>query len=148
MNTVGTKKALLVYTLADGKCLNCRVPIAFKQFQIDHITAQQTYLENGEAIDTRLANLACLCKSCNSEKQDKGLEFYNENAKAFINRVKLWAKDANDIRKVLKVTFKSYDNNTVNADVMNVLCDNYALENPSSKFARIHRNGIFWMPIN
>lgn len=146
MNDVGTKKAMLVYALSGCKCLGCNTKLAFNEFQLDHITAQQTYIEQGKAINHLLGNLATLCRTCNASKQANGIEFYSENVQSFLHRVAKWqasASNPNDIRSILKTPFKNIDGKKIDAKVMETVCDKYAMANPTTKFARIHKNGLF-----
>lgn len=146
MNDVGTKKAMVVYALANGKCLNCSRALAFNEFQLDHITAQQTSIENGEAIDNSLPNLACLCNTCNASKQKQGIEFYSKDVQKFFGKVFAWvnkAQNPNDLRHILKNDFVAFDKTKVTKAKVDSLCDAYAMANPKSKFARIHKQGIY-----
>jgi hypothetical protein len=149
MNDVGTKKAMLVYALFNGKCANfesCNTKLAFTEYQIDHITPRDAFLTQGKAIDHKLYNLAPLCKACNSSKQNKGIEFYSDKVQSFLNSINVWtskASNPNDIRTILKREHKGFFGGKVNKQVMDMLCDSYAKANPTSKFARIHKQGKF-----
>lgn len=148
MNTVGTKKAMLVWLLSNKACMACTVKLAFSnEFQIDHIEAQQTFIDNGMAIDTTISNLAALCKTCNSEKQNKGIEFYadkNTQAYKFILAFRNVSKGITDIRNLMKKPVRNVAGKVVTKQVLDAYCDAYAQKYSSSKFAKIHRQGKFY----
>lgn len=148
MNTVGTKKAMLIYLLADGKCMECRTAVQFKGFNVSHIIAQQTYIENEMAIDNRLTNLVCLCETCNKRMQNaNGFQYWNENIVTYINKRNkriAMASNPNDVRTILNIGIQSFEKKVIDKLIAERFCDNYAKENPSSKFAKIHKNGRFY----
>ena len=148
-NKIGTKKSFLDYMLADRKCLQCRVELSYNDFQIDHVTPKKYFLDNGLAIDSTLSNLACLCKRCNSAKGEKGIEFYGESQQKFIRLIADICGKENDIRNILREnTLPTFDGGNITAVDMTIICDDYAILNPTSKFAKLHRNGIFWISKN
>lgn len=148
MNTVGTKKAMLVWLLSDKACMVCKVKLSFSNdFQIDHVTPQQYFIDNGKAIDTNIANLACLCKTCNSAKQNKGIEFYaerNPQAYKFLLALQNTAKGITDIRNLMKSKVRNVAGKVITKQVLDGYCDAYAMKYNTSKFAKIHRQGMFY----
>lgn len=126
LNSVGSSKSMEVFIRYGKQCFNCTSALTFKTMQIEHIHAREladTYI-NGKANINESANLCCLCKSCNSMKATKSAsEFYS----------------AEKLAKLAKLSSYTIDKKQILA-----IGDEYAQANKSSKFARLHRNGLFW----
>jgi hypothetical protein len=125
-NTVGTSKCMEVYIRFGKKCFACEKPQTYKEAQIEHIHPRQLAdsYPNGKENINESANLCILCKSCNSSKfLQSASEFYT--AEKFATLVKL----------------QSY---TIDKQQILAIGDTYAMANPTSKFAKLHRSGLYW----
>lgn len=147
LSKLGTKKSFIIYLLNDGKCFECNVELQFNNFHASHIIPQQTYIAQGLPINNLLTNLVCLCPKCNLKmKTANGFEYWS---KAKVNWLKKRntqidkAENNNDVRSILKMNIKSFDGKVLTSLVMEKACDQYAIENPYGKFARIHKNGQY-----
>ena len=145
---VGSKKSAVVYLLFGMKCGLCNTKLAFlNEAQIEHITAQQTFVENGMAIDCSLGNLALACKTCNSEKGKNGIEFYaerNQKSYKFILTLQALTNGLTDLRQILKLNLRNIDGQLLTMKNVTAFCDGFAQRNLTIKFAYRHREGKFY----
>lgn len=126
LNTIGSTKSMEVWLRFGKACFACDKPQKFTEFQLEHIHPRElaeTY-PNGKANINESSNLCSLCKSCNSLKYLKSAsEFYS----------------AEKLAKLVKLQAVKLDSKLVL-----LAGDAYAKENPSGKFAKLHRGGLYW----
>ena len=148
MNTVGTKKAMIILMLSDGKCFDCGITIQFKGFNVSHIIPQKFYVDNALPINNELSNLVALCETCNKRMRDaNGWQYFSAEKIAYLelrNAQIARASNPNDVRTILNLGLLSTGNNKIDRENSQKFCDAYAKENPHSKFAKIHQNGRFY----
>ena len=150
LNFVGSALSILTWLLSDKKCLVCRKPVAFNaEFEVNHILPKAWFLANGMAVDNRIVNLDCLCKACNASKGKNGFDWvgYSEKVRLFhrsLTKHYVMAEGSKDCRQFVKTLPKSFDGKVIDKAVLRAESDAYAKAFPHDKFAKIHRNGIFW----
>jgi CRISPR/Cas system Type II protein with McrA/HNH and RuvC-like nuclease domain len=123
LSTIGATKSLRVLMNFDYLCFNCKAKQSFKSFQIDHIVPQKFYRDNNLPINNSLENLCCLCRKCNAIKGNQNIsEFYTK-------------KQISELKKLVK-------RNIPQSEVFEI-GEKIAKENPTGKFAKLFRNGMF-----
>lgn len=70
MKSISTSKLFAVVNKTNNRCAYCGVELNENNFTIDHIVAR---IKGG---NNSLSNLFAACKSCNSAKQSKSLEWF------------------------------------------------------------------------
>ncbi len=126
-NVVSFVKAMAVFVKFGKKCFNCSKALAWREYQVDHITARAGVIYGNSDLH-RIENLCPLCKKCNSEKG--AMEAVNFYSKAkFAKLVKL----AN-----------SYSAQPTKDKAVVSACVELAKSNESRKFSRTYQKGRYY----